>query len=131
MNDENVTGIDEVYKVAVIGDGVGKTSIIQRFTSDTFSQNTMTTIGVETKKKDINKGNRRTVQIQITDTPSDVQFSVIVKKMLKDVQGAILVFDLTNKKSFDDLSNWITFTREANVKCMVLVGNKCDIKNNS
>jgi small GTP-binding protein len=66
------------------------------------------------------------------DSSSNSQFKKIAKNYLKNVHGVVLVFDLTNKQSFENLNNWIKLVNENihNCSCMILVGNKLDLNDN-
>ncbi len=66
------------------------------------------------------------------DSSSNSQFKGIAKNYLKNVHGVVLVFDLTNKQSFESLNNWIKLVKQNihNSSCMILVGNKLDLRDN-
>lgn len=117
------------YKFIVIGSsGVGKTAIIKRLTENIYDEQMMSTIGVEYQSTTIQCGNQ-TVQLQIWDTAGQEKFQSISKTYYRNAVGILLVFDITDRKSFDNLSTWIN---EAERLCdpnavVHLIGNKADL----
>jgi len=118
-----------IFKVIVVGDAsVGKTSLTLRYTQDYFSENYIVTIGVNFLKKTIQMDNMDIV-LDIWDTGGQERFAYIRASYFKGAAGAIICYDITNKKSFDDLPKWLN---EVDKYCeavpMVLVGTKKDLK---
>ncbi|OHT09160.1 small GTP-binding protein [Tritrichomonas foetus] len=119
----------EYIKFIVIGSsGVGKTSILTRLVSGTFSDDTASTVGVEFVSAEVNVDGK-SVKLQIWDTAGQERFRSIAKNYFHSAVGVILVFDLTERKSFDDLGQWL---EDVHQHCeqdtvVVLVGNKCDM----
>ena len=120
---------DCLYKIVLVGDsGVGKSNILSRFITGTFSFETKTTIGVEFSSK-IVALDKFTVLAQLWDTAGQERYRSITKAYYKGAIGAIIVYDITNEKSFESLVKWtkeIKDNAECNVTLM-LVGNKCDL----
>ncbi|KAK9500587.1 hypothetical protein O3M35_001826 [Rhynocoris fuscipes] len=116
-------------KILIIGEsGVGKSSLLLRFTEDTFNQEQSITIGVDFKTKKITtEGN--TVRLAIWDTAGQERFRTLTPSYYRDAQGAILVYDVTNKETLNKLSTWVseleTYSTKSNMVKMV-VGNKID-----
>ncbi|CAF0821095.1 unnamed protein product [Brachionus calyciflorus] len=120
---------DVLFKIVLIGDSaVGKTSLLQRFAEQHFSDTHITTIGVDFKLRTIQVGNVR-VKLQVWDTAGQEKFRVITKTYYRNAAGIIVAYDVTNGESFANTKRWI---EEVKNNCgddgvpMVLVGNKCD-----
>jgi len=123
---------DYLFKIVVVGDGgVGKTAITVRFAEGVFRDDYKMTIGVDFSIKTINvpiNGQTRRVKLQIWDTGGQERFSYVRPLYYKGAVGGLIIFDLTNRKSYENLPRW--FTEIAN-NCvslpMLLVGNKSDL----
>ena len=106
---------------------VGKTSIIRRYVHDVFEMNYVSTIGADfqSKKENING---TTVCLHIYDTAGQEKFESLTKNLLRNSNGVIIVFDLSNEESFKKVEKWIKYVDDSNVPNiqMVLVGNKSD-----
>eukprot|EP01062_Namystynia_karyoxenos_P029611 TRINITY_DN2222_c0_g1_i1.p1 TRINITY_DN2222_c0_g1~~TRINITY_DN2222_c0_g1_i1.p1 ORF type:complete len:254 (+),score=93.14 TRINITY_DN2222_c0_g1_i1:80-763(+) len=121
-----------LYKVILIGDsGVGKSNIMSRFAKDTFSRNHETTIGVDFLTKDL-LHNDKEIKVQIWDTAGQERFKAISRSLYVGAKGAMLVYDITNRESFDHIPNWYRDIKEHSYDqtwpVMMLIGNKCDLK---
>ncbi|TXT64111.1 MAG: Small GTP-binding domain protein (modular protein) [Promethearchaeota archaeon] len=122
---------ENVYKLILGGDGnVGKTSIVKRFTEGTFARNYKATIGTSISKKECNfEGLDSTVRFAIWDLAGQPQFKRIRPSYLASSAAGILVFDVTNRKSFENVENWYREILEASPNIyLILVGNKIDLK---
>ena len=134
INDEEQEDNDneESIKVVLIGEsGVGKTSIIAQFTKGLFNQDVMSTNGAtfSTKKKDF-KDAKKTLSFEIWDTAGQEKYRSLAKMFFKDAAVALLVYDITTKKSFDEIkSYWMNLVKENGPKkvIMYIVGNKNDL----
>ena len=135
LNDEESqdnNDIDESIKVVLIGEsGVGKTSIISQFTKGVFNADLMTTNGATfcTKKKEF-KEYKKTLSFEIWDTAGQERYRSLAKMFFKDAAVALIVYDITSKKSFDEIKNyWMNLVRENGPKqiIMYIVGNKSDL----
>ena len=135
-----------LYKIILIGDSsVGKTCLFKKMTTGNFSEKMISTIGMDRKSisfnltvKDENgveKG--KNFEIQLWDTAGQERFRSITKGYYKDSQGLFLLYDITNKETFDNLDMWIngvrqsfgTDEKEKNKYIIVLLGNKLDLAN--
>ena len=124
--------IKEEYKlkVVVVGDsGVGKTNLIKRFTSDTFSYDSKATVGVEfiSKSYIINK---KVFKIEIWDTAGQERYKAITSAYYKGAKGCLIVYDTTSQTTFHNIDKWMFEIKEkalTNIKVMI-VGNKIDLK---
>jgi Ras-related protein Rab-11A len=131
---EEVTSNDikENYKlkVVVVGDsGVGKTNLIKRFISNTFSANSKATVGVEFLSKSY-KINDEVFKIEMWDTAGQERYKSITAAYYKGAKGALIVFDTTQKTSFENIDKWYVEIKEKaspDMKLMI-VGNKTDLK---
>lgn len=126
-----IDSILTTLKIVVIGEsGVGKSSFVLRFTSDTFDPEESATIGVDFKVKTINV-NATKVKLAIWDTAGQERFRTLTPSYYRGGQGAILVYDVTNRDSFARIENWLaeldTYSTNPDIVKM-LVGNKCDME---
>ena len=116
-------------KVLILGESnTGKTSIVLRFVNNSFSNNTKPTIGCDFLQKEI-QVQGKTVRLSLWDTAGQERFRAIIHCYYKMVRIIILVFDLTNRKSFEKLVFWreeIDKFTEGEV-FMILLGNKVDL----
>uniref|UniRef100_A0A8C6T9X4 small monomeric GTPase n=1 Tax=Neogobius melanostomus TaxID=47308 RepID=A0A8C6T9X4_9GOBI len=116
-------------KLLIIGEsGVGKSSLLLRFTDDTFDPEQSATIGVDFKVKTIAiDGNR--AKLAIWDTAGQERFRTLTPSYYRGAQGVILVYDVTKRDTFTKLDNWLneleTYTTRNDIVKM-LVGNKID-----
>ena len=117
-----------VYKIVLLGDSsVGKTSLMLRFTDDSFEENGASTIGVEFKNKEIEL-NEKKIELNILDTAGQEKYRSIAKNFIREGDGIIFTFDLTNENSFHSIKNWLITSEEANQGFQkILVGNKFDL----
>lgn len=119
-----------LFKVVIIGDSsVGKSNLMTRYTTNEFSQDTPATIGVEFMTKSV-KVEGRDAKVQIWDTAGQERFRAISRSIYHGAKGAMLVYDITNQQSFDNIPNWLTELRvHVHATCSIfLIGNKCDLE---
>ena len=119
-----------ILKILVLGDSaVGKTSILLKYTDDYFPNVYVTTIGVEYKTK-IVKVNGLDITLQIWDTAGQERFRSLAKSFMQGADGILFVYDITSKKTFDSIKNWIRQTEDVNGSFQkIIVGNKIDLSN--
>ena len=119
---------DLQIKLLMIGDSaVGKTSLLLRYANDTFSSTFITTIGIDFKIKTVDLDGRR-VKLQIWDTAGQEQFRTITRSYFRGAQGIVLVYDITDRGTFNSVRSWmaqIADHADAQVN-RVLVANKSD-----
>jgi small GTP-binding protein len=118
------------YKIVVVGaSAVGKSSIVQRLVQGTFTEDGTTTCGADfyTYSCPVNNDN---VKLQIWDTAGQERFRSISKSYFRNAVGAVLVYDITNMTSFDQLAEWLNDlqTLAAPNAYILLVGNKADLE---
>jgi len=124
---------DHLFKLLIIGDaGVGKSSILLRFTDDSFDDYIQSTIGVDFKVKHLDVMDKR-VKITIWDTAGQERFRTLTSSYYRGAQGVILCYDVTRPDSFNNLQHWLKEVKlyspnngEGVVK--LLVGNKIDLE---
>mmetsp|Transcript_23192 Transcript_23192/g.30287 ORF Transcript_23192/g.30287 Transcript_23192/m.30287 type:complete len:205 (+) Transcript_23192:193-807(+) len=115
-------------KLLMLGDtGVGKTCLLLRYSNDMFKSMYITTIGIDYKSKFIEVDSMK-LRLQIWDTAGQERFRTITVSYFKGAHGIMLVYDITDRETFDNISHWITQIKEhADSKVtIVLVGNKSD-----
>jgi len=120
---------DMQIKLLMIGDsGVGKTCLLLRYANDSFSPTFITTIGIDFKIKNVDIDGKR-VKLQIWDTAGQERFRTITTSYFRGAQGIVLVYDVTDRRSFESIRNWISqIQQHADVHVnKILVGNKCDM----
>lgn len=120
--------MSKLIKLILIGDtNVGKSSFLIKFIHDQFTGTNISTIGIDFSIKVITVDNE-TVKLQIWDTAGQERFRTITNSYYRGAEGIILMFDLTDKSSFDNLNRWMkdiqNYSR-SNIS-VVLVGNKND-----
>ena len=113
-----------MFKVVIIGDtAVGKTQILNRALFDKYDFDSKPTLGVDFKRKDIDVKGKK-VRINLWDTAGQERYKAINQTFYSNAQGAILVFDITRKDTFESLEIWLESFREYNSKDspFVLIG---------
>lgn len=118
------------FTVVTLGESsVGKTSITQRYCTETFEEKRKSTINASNLTKDLYIESSR-VSLDIWDTAGQERHRAIASNYYRKAQGAIVVFDITNRDSFKRLREWIL---ELNQQCepgvcLLIIGNKCDLE---
>lgn len=122
---------DYLFKFILIGDStVGKTCILTRFVDGWFKTDSDPTIGVEFGSKVIRCKSGVTVRLQVWDTAGQESFRSITRSYYRGAIGALLVYDITNSASFENLPTWLKDSLDATNQNigLVLVGNKVDLE---
>ena len=115
-------------KYILVGDtSVGKTSLFRRYTEDKFDDMFQSTVGIDSKIKEITiKGYK--INIHIFDTAGQEKFKSLIKNYFRNNNGIFIVFDLTNKKSFENINYWMNEIRSTQIgNNTVILGNKSDL----
>ena len=120
-----------LLKYIIIGDSaVGKSNLLLRYAHEKFNEDYQATIGIEFGSKNIEIDNEK-YRIQIWDTAGQENFRSITRAYYKHSVCAIIVYDITNKDSFNHINSWIDECKNQSPKTVffVLVGNKSDLEN--
>ena len=127
MNDSDT----ESLKIVLIGEsGVGKTSIISQFIDQIFQDDQQSTIGGTFSTKTIKCSNGKTLKFEIWDTAGQEKYRSVTKMFYKDADVAVLVYDITNKYSFEELQKyWVQQVKDSSPKGIILaiIANKSDL----
>jgi len=121
-------GVDRCYKLLLMGESnVGKTSIILRYTENEFQTSGISTCGVDVKCKFVSVDNIK-IKLVIWDTAGQERFRGLAKNYFRGANGFVLVYDITDKKSFDKLRGWMNDAKEKidSEYKMIVIGNKKD-----
>ena len=122
-----------LYKILLLGDSsVGKTCFLMRYADNTFQEIHMSTIGLDYKLKNVQLDDGKIVKIQIWDTAGQDRFRSITKNYYKGAHGIILIYDVTSRKTFENIKNWVSQIKEevSDKVNIILVGNKIDDETN-
>ena len=118
-----------LFKYIIIGDpSVGKSNLLLKFANNKFSEDYQATIGVEFGAKNL-EINKKFYRIQVWDTAGQENFRSITRSYYKNSVCAMVVYDVTNKKSFDNIQKWIQDVQSQSPKTIsiILIGNKIDL----
>lgn len=121
--------IDYVFKVVVIGDSaVGKTQMLSRFAKNEFCFDSKSTIGVEFQTRTVTI-NGKLIKAQIWDTAGQERYRAVTSAYYRGALGAMLVYDITKRQTFDHVARWIEELRSHadNSIVVMLIGNKGDL----
>lgn len=126
---------DMLFKIVVTGDSnAGKSRLLERFTKNSFKEDSQLTIGVEFTTKHIELKNGVKVKLQLWDTAGSEQYRAITTGYYRGSHAVLLIYDITNLTSFINLKNyWLQQVRDSvDEYCVVwLAGTKCDVMFNS
>ena len=123
---------DERIQLIMVGEsGVGKTSLIRRYTNNIFNTNHLETIGIEFFNKE-ERINDQIIQIKLWDTAGQEIFHSLTKNFYRKADGIIIVYDITNKDSFEKIQDWVKSVYDNTDTYkeiqMIIVGNKIDLE---
>ena len=120
-----------VVSIPLYGESaVGKTCICKKFLGLDFQEDHLSTVGIEKLSAELEIENGEKLKVKIWDTAGQERFRSISFNSLKGSQACIIVFDLSNKESFDKVTEWLKKIREIKSKIPIgLFGNKCDLTN--
>jgi len=125
--------VSYIFRYIIIGDSyVGKSCILQKYIGNIFNQTQEATIGIDFGSKIININNLL-IKLQIWDTAGQENFKSIIRSFYRGSIGVLLVYDITNRNSYNNIITWLDEIRSnnINVNCsIILIGNKLDKENN-
>jgi len=119
-----------LFKYIIIGpSGVGKSCLLLQFTDKRFHAEHDLTIGVEFGARMLTIDSKQ-IKLQIWDTAGQESFRSITRSYYRGAMGALLVFDITRRETFNHLKGWLAEVQEHSTKEMtiMLIGNKCDLE---
>lgn len=124
------TNYEYQFKVTVVGDmSVGKTSFLEMFSTNRVNNNYVSTIGIDffTKMVNIEGENFR---LKFWDTSGQERFRSLVPSYLRDAKGVLLMFDITDRNTFESLEPWLENIRGSclNDPKVIIIGNKTDLE---
>lgn len=125
---------DHLFKVLIVGDAtVGKTSLVQRYSNDSFTKHYKSTVGVDFALKVLQWSDSETVRLQLWDIAGQERFTSMTRLYYREAAACVIMFDVTNRASFlnsqkwkEDLDSKATLPNGAPVPC-ILLANKCDL----
>ena len=124
----------ETFKVVLLGEsGVGKTSIISQFTNSEFKEDFETSTGGTFSSKSFTYNDDKILKFEIWDTAGQERYRALTKMFYKETNAVILVYDITRKKSFEELQNyWVEQIKEFAPENIIIavVANKSDLSEN-
>jgi len=118
------------YVVVIIGDSsVGKSNLLVRFTRNEFNEKSKATIGVDFGTKNV-EINGKIVTAQCWDSAGQERFRAVTNGYYRGAVGAMIVYDITSKITFKNVTRWLNEVREMADQdiLIILVGNKCDLE---
>ena len=128
---DSETDIEYTIKILIVGDtNVGKTNILYRYFDNQYNQHYMATTGIDLKSTTIELKGKK-LRIQLWDTAGQEKYRAITSNLFLKVQGFLVVYDITNERSFINLKEWVKSIKE---ECgshipMIIIGNKNDLEN--
>ena len=127
MEDDNY---EMMFKVVLVGDSfVGKTNIMSKYLKNEFHEDSKATVGVEFGSRQFNIEGH-VVKAQIWDTAGQERYKAITSAYYKGAKGAFIVYDITRKDSFENVSKWadqLKSTADKNLT-IIIIGNKTDLE---
>ena len=127
------------YKIILIGNsGVGKTCFFRKLSTGEFFDTNISTIGVEKVSLEVNiindKNEKKNIQVSLFDTAGQEKFRSLSLQYIKGSDGILLLYDITNRESFENVEMWINSlddvidtSKENSNNVIILIGNKIDL----
>ena len=128
-----------LYKMILLGDtGVGKTSLFRKLTTDQFESKVISTIGIDKRTLNFNintSDGEKLTEISLYDTAGQERFRSISISYFREAKGLVIIYDITNYESFQNIDNWISNIKDNvgnnnNNYLIILFGNKLDLVTN-
>ena len=121
---------EEFIKIMTLGNTkVGKTNFILKYTEDKFEESHISTIGLDFKIKKVEINNKH-YQLLLFDTAGQERYKSIALNIIKDAHGILLMYDITDKTTFDSIPDWIQSIKDLKGDDfpLILLGNKIDLE---
>ena len=125
------------FRLITLGDsGVGKTSLLKRFTNKKYDENTITSLGFGSTIKDFTLKDGTKIRLKLIDTMGQENYKSIAKSYIRNADGVFFVFAHDNRESFYNIINWLIDFKDNNLNInknnstipAILLGNKCDLE---
>jgi len=119
---------DEIFRIVIVGDTTsGKTNILMKYIKNSFNCDSKHTVGVDLFSK-LFKLKGIQIKLQIWDTSGQERYKSVTTVYFKGAQGFLIVYDITNKTSFDNIEKWIDeILKVVQSPIIILIGNKSDL----
>ena len=136
LNDINLEGpneaeIQDYYKIVFIGEsGIGaKSCLINKIVNNIFDPEINSTLSAEFRRKQIELKSGKKIALDLWDTAGQERYRPLVKICIKGTSCIVIGFDVTNKRTFDEVKNyWFPYAKKiSNAKLIYLIGNKIDL----
>ena len=115
------------HKIIFVGDAAtGKTSIINRIIDNPFNDTYEVSIGIDFMSKNI-RFRGQNIKIQIWDSAGQEKYKGLIPSYVRNSSIVFIVYDISNRSSFDNIPNWISFVKNIEKTTMILCGNKNDL----
>jgi small GTP-binding protein len=115
------------HKIIFVGDAcTGKTSIINRIIDNPFNDTYEVSIGIDFMSKNI-RFRGQNIKIQIWDSAGQEKYKGLIPSYIRNSSIVFIVYDVSNRSSFDNIKNWIQFVKDIEKTTMILCGNKIDL----
>ena len=128
--DDNLPKFTYEFKILLLGSiAVGKTAILSRYIKNEFLDIHKCTIKCDFQVKVVNVNNTTQAKLSIWDTCGDEKFRAITRQYYNDAHGILLIYDISNRDTFDDIEKWVEdIKNSAPSDCVIfLIGNKSDL----
>ena len=128
MNDEKKEN-EKIISFVLGNSEVGKTSFITKYDTNTFKEQYLSTIGIDFIKKNIKLPDGEEIKLVLYDTAGQEKYKSISFNLIKNADGILLMYDITNRDTFDAINKWIENIKDEKGDNfpLVLIGNKCDL----
>ena len=131
-NKELMKKIFEAHIITLGDSKVGKSSLIIRYMENTFIETYISTLGIDSRQKNIKLSNGEEIRVKITDSAGEERFRALSANYIKKANGILLVYDITNKDSFENINIWAQEIKDKSKSIderpIVLIGNKSDLE---
>ena len=131
MTEKEKKNLDKINIITLGNSIVGKTSFIVRFAENVFRPDYLATIGIDFRAKTVELPNKKVYKVYFYDTAGQEKYKSISLNSIKNTNGVLLMYDVTNRKSFESISGWMQSILSEKGKDfpLILIGNKIDLEN--